>query len=126
MDSAMTFTLGTTTVSMIPEYTITTFADGLSLWAAHEDVSGLGQSATAQYLGYSSVSAMNKAHDPTHGLLADWLGWGYSRTLYGVACGTPYVHTDLEEDAVKAIQRLAQAAGIDLVGLAQKVSERYE
>lgn len=112
-----TVAIGSSVVSVSRGWTETTFSDGSSLSARHDEQPG--QRQTAAELG-CSVERMNREHDLTHSLLAAWLGLGQSPTLYGVAVGEKYPLHDLEEAAVLAIQRFAIAAGVDLLALAER------
>ena len=111
--------LGQAWLSCYPGYTTTTFADGSSVTARHDDIHGVGQVRRARRLGYPSAEAMNIDHDPTHSLLAHWLGHPYSPTLYAQAHGAQDPWWWLEEHAVFAVQRLAVAWGVDLLARAQ-------
>jgi hypothetical protein len=115
----LVLTLGDARISQYPGYTVTTFPDGTSVTARHDDCAGLGQAQCAKRLGYPSVEAMNMDHDVTHCLLAQWLGASSSPTLYAQAHGRVYPWWWLEEEAVLAVQRLAVAWGVVLLGRAQ-------
>ena len=116
------FTLGDVTVTIANGYTHTQWSDGVELWAAHDDVRQLGQSQTAEALGYSDVQSMNAAHDLLHTLLSVWLGLHSSPVLRAQAEGLNIVDPWIEEDAVLLLQRLIQARGIDLIAIAQRMT----
>ena len=80
--------------------------------------------ATAARLGYGAdVERLNRDHELTHSLLAAWLGLPESPVMRAVADNTwqhdPNGTLGLEEDAVCAVQRLANAWGVDLLALAR-------
>lgn len=65
----------------------------------------------AMKLGYGyDVALMTREHDPLHSLLADWIGYGESRSLRVAAGLDPdNAIAVLEEEVVLAIQRLINA-----------------
>lgn len=125
MTSALLATIGATTVTITPEHTITRFADGTAVHAAHEDIAHVGQAVTAQQLGYPDVRSMNQEHDLYHTLLAHWLGLSASPTLRAVADGTPYAQWAAEEQAVLALQHWAQTVGVRAISLVQLVYKEH-
>jgi len=113
--------LGSVTVEDHDGYTITRFADGLEVLALHAEQPG--QAETAKGLGYVDAEAMNTEHDLGHSLLAYWLGLECSPTLRDVAEGKPATELHcIEEEAVMAIQRFANAMGVSLVEVARNIS----
>lgn len=117
----MTLHLGSVTVESFDGYTVTRFDDGLEVHALHAEQPG--QTETAKGLGYLDAASMNRDHDLTHSLVCYWLGLPCSPTLRDVATGTPAseIHY-LEETAVLAIQRLANATGVSLLEVARNIS----
>jgi len=117
----MPIRLGTVTVTTHDGYTVTRFADGREVHAHHAEQPG--QAETAKGLGYRDATAMNRDHDLTHSLLAYWLGLPCSPTLRDVASGAPATEIHyLEEAAVLAIQRFANATGVSLLEVARTIS----
>lgn len=101
------------TVEIHEGLTVTRFADGLSIDGAPDG--SAEQLRTCRELGYGDdVERMNRHHDIAHSLIAAWLGLPHSPTLRAAAEGTVWPMWPVEEDAVKAIQRLALCAGVDL------------
>lgn len=94
----------------------TTLPDGAEVVAAPEPTASYR--AKAEGLGYGADSMrMCVEHEVTHSALAAWLGLPESPTLGRVARGQgDSVLTGLEEDAVLALQRFANAAGVNLLG----------
>jgi hypothetical protein len=117
----MSIHLGTVTVEAFDGYTVTRFADGKEVHALHAEQPG--QAETAKGLGYPDAEAMNRDHDLAHSLLCYWLGLPCSPTLRDVATGTPAheIHY-LEEAAVMALCRFANATGVSLVEVARNIS----
>ncbi len=97
-----------------PDCTRTVLVNGDEVVAAPQDNDEYR--ATAVRLGYGAdTSRMMRDHEATHTALAVLLRLPESPTLRRVALGlesTPL--TDLEEEAVCAIQTFANAAGADL------------
>lgn len=116
----MKILLNAAEVEWSPQYTITRFWGGASIVSDHSEQKG--QTATAEKLGMS-VEKMNQTHDLTHSLLAFWLGMPNSPTLKAVAKGNLYLHNAAEEEAVLAIQRWANLAGVDLLKLAKGIGD---
>ena len=113
--------LGSVTVETFDGYTITRFADGKEVHALHAEQPG--QAETAKGLGYPDAEAMNTEHDLAHSLLCYWLGLPESPTLRDVAEGKTASDLHyLEEEAVMAIQRFANAVGVSLVEIARNIS----
>jgi hypothetical protein len=111
--------LGDVTVAIEDGRTLTAFGDGRYLVADHHEQDG--QAETAAALGMT-VEEMNRSHDLAHSLISFWLGLRFSPTLHDVACDRKANHIhDLEEDAVKALQRFAKAMGVDLVKVAERI-----
>lgn len=113
------FRFGNVIVEISGGQTQTRFRDGTIVYAFHKKQ--LGQGFTAKRLGYPTAAAMNRDHDLLHSMLAHWLGLPHSPTLWDVAHGKPgtELHT-IEEDAVLAVQRFAQASGADLMTVAKR------
>lgn len=105
--------IGACTVEIHPGWTETRFPDGRSVTALH--TAQPGQDGTARRCGYRSAEELNRDYDLTHSLLAAWLGLPWSPTLYDVARGISgdELHA-IEEEAVLAVQRLANALKVDL------------
>lgn len=84
--------------------------------------------ATAYQLGYGdNVYRMCLEHETAHSLLAHWLGLPESPTMRQVANGgeaTPM--SNLEEDAVLAIQRFARFMDVDLVQRLALISAGFQ
>lgn len=78
--------------------------------------------ATARQLGYKdNTLRMCQDHEVTHTALSVMLGLNESITLRRVADGMPSDNlTDLEEAAVLAIQRFANAAGINILSAVKR------
>lgn len=118
----MDITLGNVLVTYHDGYLRTILPTGEIVHAiAHHDES---YAATARRLGYLDVEMLNRDHDLVHSLLAHWLGMPCSPALQAAASGARDTElTGAEEDAVMAIQRFANLAGIDLT-LIPQVRER--
>lgn len=115
------FHLGTVTIEVNQSLVITTFPSGARLPAAPE--SGQSYIASAWRNGYEGdIERMNQRHDLGHSLIAFWLGLCQSPTLAMVAAGLPADGTlaALEEDAVQALERLANHLQVDLLGVAAR------
>lgn len=93
----------------------TTLPDGAEVVAAPEPTASYR--AQAERLGYGTDSMrMCVDHEVLHSALAAWLGLSESPTLGRVARGQGDSDlTGMEEDAVLALQRFANAAGVDLL-----------
>lgn len=101
--------VGKNTVVVHDGYTVVTLPDGNEVHSLHKEQPG--QDKTAAHIG-CSVETMNQTHDLFHVILADAIGLDHSPTLMDVAIGTPEneIHW-IEEEAVIAMQRFAQAVG---------------
>ena len=119
MPPPLALTLGAARLVQYAGHTVTTFPDGTSVTARHDDCAHLGQAQCARRMGYPSAESMNRDHDLTHSLLASWLGASVSPTLVAQAHGGVYPWWWLEEEAVLAVQRLAVTWGVALVSRAQ-------
>jgi hypothetical protein len=110
--------LGDNAISYHDGHLRTVLPDGSIVLAVAHDTAEYA--ATAARLGYGAdVEKLNRDHDIVHSLLAHWLGLPASPALSGAAReaeGTEL--TGAEEDAVMAIQRFANLAGIDLAAVA--------
>lgn len=116
------FRLGSTTVEIHDGWSVTRFADGEELHALHGEQPG--QAEVAKWLGMS-VERMNVTHDIAHSLLCHLLGLPHSGSLRAAATRSKPRDVDwIEEEAVLALQKFAHAAGVDLLEVAQRVSER--
>ena len=108
------FSFGATSVDLDGPYSVTTMPGGARIVAAPQDNDDYRR--TALRLGYGSDTIrMCHDHDACHAWLAQALGLPESPSLRNVADGigdTPL--TWLEEDAVCAVQRYANAAGVSL------------
>jgi hypothetical protein len=73
------------------------------------------QAEIAASLGYGAdVAAMNREHDLTHAMVADWLGFPASWSLTAAAGGdVPAGLAEAEEAAAMAVQRLMRLAGAE-------------
>lgn len=116
------FRLGATEVELHDGYTVTRFPDGCEVHARHDQQPG--QDRLARSLGYARAQDMNIHHDLAHTLLSTMLGLPHSITLRGVADNNHWPGHHLEEAAVLALQAFANAAGIDLVKVAEAHSRR--
>lgn len=111
--------IGTTDIEMHPcGLTRTVFADGAHVDALPQDDDAY--IARAEALGYGGDTlAMSREHELLHSLIAHWLGLPESPTLRGVATGNYWPNWHAEECAVLALQKYANAAGVDLMKLAR-------
>jgi hypothetical protein len=116
----MHFRFGHVSIDIEDGHTITRLPYG-EVVASHEEQPG--QADIAEGLGYPDARAMNVQHDMLHCLIAHWLGLDASPTLKGVATGQHYAHWREEENLVFALAAFANAAGIDLMEVAEKHSE---
>ena len=84
-----------------------------------------GYKARARELGYGADTArMSRDHELSHHILATLLGLPCSPTLMGIAIGKHATCWRQEEAAVLALQAYAQAAGIDLQAVAERLATR--
>jgi hypothetical protein len=81
--------------------------------------------ATAQRLGYGpDTFRMMRDHEILHTAIAHLLGLPESPTLRGVAEGKgPTPLTDLEEEVVCSLAKLARMVGIDLITALSRFQE---
>lgn len=80
--------------------------------------------ARAAELGYgTAIGRMSRDHEVTHALLAKWFGLYESPTLLGVARKSHWKHWQKEEAAVLALQAFANAVDVNLIRLAEEISE---
>lgn len=112
--------IGTVTVEIDKAHVVSTLADGARVEAEPHDTAEYA--ATAEATGYGKdVAGLNRDHELTHHVLANALGLAESPVMRAVANGTwqddPHGLLKLEEDAAMAVQRLARAWGVDLIGL---------
>lgn len=115
---------GATSVSIGDAWSFVILPGGGSVPAApHDDEH---YRATAQRLGYGDDTArMCREHDALHVALCHFLGLPASPTLStvaGIPVGDAVLH-GLEEDAVCAVTKFANAAGIDLGDLLRRLGE---
>lgn len=101
--------------------TVTVLPDGSTVTARAEETDSYER--RAHDLGYGSDTArMSRDHEIGHSLLADLLGLSCSPTLRGVSRGESWSYWREEEGAVLALQRYANAVGVDLVEIARERS----
>ena len=108
------------TIAIAPGHVITTLPGGAQVHAMPQATDSYR--ATALDLGYGTDTArMNQSHDLAHLILAHALGLDTSPVLRAVAAGTwqddPLGVLALEEQAVAALLRFANALGVDLVAM---------
>jgi hypothetical protein len=115
-------TLGGTTIEFKADYAITTLPGGHRIVAAPQD--DAAYRATALRLGYGGDTLrMMREHEAAHSALCHWLGLPESPTLRVVAGDEgPTDLSNLEEDAVLALQRFANAAGVRLLDVFARMS----
>jgi hypothetical protein len=115
MTPAHRLVFGGTVVEVWPDCVATHLPGGAEVVAAPQDNDSYR--ATAQRLGYGpDTFRMMRDHEILHTAIAHLLGLPESPTLRGVAEGkgsTPL--TDLEEDVVCSLAKLASMVGIDLM-----------
>lgn len=104
------------------DLTVSRFADGGEVCASPHDTDDYR--TMAELLGYGADTAQAaREHDIAHHLLAHWLGLPFSPGLRAVVDGEPdWTVCGPEEDAAMALQRYANAAGVDLVQVAERVA----
>lgn len=112
--------IGTVTVQIEQNRLVSTLLDGKQVEAEPHDTPEYA--ATAEAAGYGNdVAGLNRDHELVHHVLADALGLAESPVMRAVAEGTWQHDPDgllkLEEDAVLAVQKLARAWNVDLIGL---------
>jgi hypothetical protein len=110
----LTYSNGTI-IQVWPDCVRTILPDGSEVVAAPQDNDAYR--ATAERLGYGADTLrMSQEHELLHSWLAAHLGLPESPTLGRVARGEgDTALTGLDEDAVMAIQRFANAAGVNLL-----------
>lgn len=112
--------IGTVTVEIEADRVVSTLMDGKRVEAEPHDTPDYA--ATAERLGYGAdIAGLNRDHELVHHVLADALGLAESPVMRAVANGTwqsdPHGLLRMEEDAAMAVQRLAKAWNVDLIGL---------
>jgi len=105
---------GETVVSFDEGQALTTLPDGFEVHALPHDTDSYRE--TARRLGYGAdVAQLCIEHELTHSWLLASLGQPCCPALHAVAHGLPEtVLHGLIEDAVMAVQRLANALGVNL------------
>jgi hypothetical protein len=116
--------IGHSTFEVWPDSLRTILPDGSQVTAAPEDTAAYRE--RARLMGYGDDTfRMSLDHELAHSLVADLLGLDESPALLRVAHGEgPTAETNLEEDAVLALQRFAVAAGVDLLSAAARHARR--
>lgn len=117
------FLLGTTTVHQRDHHTTLIFSDGDTLTGTHHVQDA--QRKTAEEF-QMEPAAMNRTHDLAHAILAAVLGLPESPTLAGTARKTTFPDWWREERAVLAFQSFAQAMGVDLEDVAERMQALTE
>lgn len=114
-------TFGDALVQVWPDCVRTVFADCVEVVGAPQDNDAYR--ATAERLGYGADTLrLCRTHEVVHSWLASLLGLPESPALRGAANGSgPSLLTGAEEDAVMAVERLANLAGVDLLGRIQRL-----
>jgi hypothetical protein len=119
---AETFRFGEVTVRITDGFTNTRMPDGAVVQATHDEQEG--QAALAAELGYDSAAELNRHHDLAHSLLSRMIGLEASPTLTGVASRAYFKYWEVEEQAVLALQAFCKVAGVDLMEVARRYSDK--
>lgn len=115
------YIFGEVKVEVLDEWKMTvTNIEGRKIVASHEEQPG--QASTAAEYGIS-VHRMNTEHDLAHCILAHLLGLPHSPTLAAVAKGQTWPDWWREEKAVLALQGYAEAAGVSLRDVAERLQQ---
>jgi hypothetical protein len=119
-------TLGGSTIEFKADYAITTLPGGHRIVAAPQD--DAAYRATALRLGYGSDTLrMMQEHEAAHSALCHWLALPESPTLRAVADDEgPTDLSNLEEDAVCAIAKFANKAGVNLMQVFARMSAKED